>query len=267
MNISQVRYTLSPALLAAGAIGVFAVAMSAQVQTESSTKMGQGTKEVKVERAEVVYVSGNDLVVRMEDGQIRHIANVPESARVEVEGKELGIHDLKPGMKLQRTITTTTTPKTVTTVQSVTGKVFHVSPPNSVILTLEDGSNQSFRIPKGQKFNVDGQQMDAFGLKKGMRISATKVVEVPETVVEQQRKLTGVMPPPPPPPPADKPVLLVVMQQPPAQAAPAAAPEVAKAEPAPTSLPKTGSLAPLVGLLGLISLMLSFSISALRRIR
>lgn len=264
MKISQVRYTLSPALLAAGAIGVFAVAMSAQVQTESSTKTGQGTREVKVEHAEVVYVSGNDLVVRMEDGQIRHIANVPESARVDVGGKELGIHDLKPGMKLQRTITTTTTPRTVTTVQSVTGKVFHVSPPNSVILTLEDGSNQSFRIPKGQKFNVDGQEMDAFGLKKGMRISATKVVEVPETVVEQQRKLTGTMPPPPQPPPADQPVLIVMMQQP-AQA-PAAAPEAAKAEPAPTSLPKTGSLAPLVGLLGLISLMLSLSIRAFRRL-
>jgi hypothetical protein len=267
MNISQVRHTLSPALLAAGAIGVFAVAMSAQVQTESSTKMGQGTKEVKVEHAEVVYVSGNDLVVRMADGEIRHIPNVPESTKVDVDGKQLGVHELQPGMKLQRTITTTTTPRMVTTVQSVTGKVFHVTPPTTVILTLEDGSNQSFKIPKGQKFNVDGQQMDAFGLKKGMRISATKIVEVPETVVEQQRKLTGAMPPPPPPPPpADKPVLLVVMQQPaPAQAP--AAPEVAKTEPAPTSLPKTGSLAPLVGFLGLISLMLSFSIGTLRRLR
>jgi len=37
------------------------------------------------------------------------------------------------------------------------------------------------------------------GLKKGMKISATKVVEVPETVVAQQRKVTGSSPPPPPP--------------------------------------------------------------------
>jgi hypothetical protein len=43
----------------------------------------------------------------------------------------------------------------------VTGKVWRVSPPNSVILTLEDGTNQSFNIPKGQKFNVDGQETDA----------------------------------------------------------------------------------------------------------
>ena len=38
----------------------------------------------------------------MEDGTIRHIANVPESARIMVDGKELGVHDLKPGMKLER---------------------------------------------------------------------------------------------------------------------------------------------------------------------
>ena len=197
----------------------------------------------------------------------RGTTNVPESAKVDVEGKELGIHDLKPGMKLQRTITTSTTPRTVTTVQSVTGKVWQVTPPNSLILTLEDGSNQQFKIPKGQKFTVNGQQTDAFGLKKGMVVSATKVVEVPETVVQQQRKLTGKMPPPPPDPPADMPILVVYVQHAPAPAETSAPASVAKAEPAPTALPKTGSLAPLIGLLGFISLTLSFGIGALRRFR
>jgi hypothetical protein len=46
----------------------------------------------------------------------------------------------------------------------VTGKVWHVTPQNSVILSLQDGTNQSFKIPKGQKFTVNGQQTDAFGL-------------------------------------------------------------------------------------------------------
>ena len=69
-------------------------------------------------------VSGSDLVVKMADGTIRNFENVPESARVTVDGKQLGIHDLKPGMKLQRTITTTTTPMTITTVQTVKGKVW-----------------------------------------------------------------------------------------------------------------------------------------------
>src|SRR5580698_3794448 len=181
----------------------------AQVQTETTTTHGTATHEVQVERGEVVLVDGNDLIVKREDGQIVHIPNVPESAKVTVDGKQLGIHDLQPGMKLQRTITTTTTPKTITTVQSVTGKVWFVSPPNSVILTLADGKNQQFKIPQNQKFDVNGQMVDAWGLKKGMSISATKVVEVPVTVVAQTRSVTGEMPPPPPPPPVDVPILVV----------------------------------------------------------
>ena len=151
-------------MLLAGACLAFALSMSAQVKTETTTTAGQHSHDVTVERGEVVHVSGNDLVVKMEDGTMRHFANVPESARVDVGGQQLGIHDLKPGMKLERTITVTTTPKTITTVKSVTGKVWHVSPPNTVILTLEDGTNQQFKIPKNQKFTVDGQVTDAFGL-------------------------------------------------------------------------------------------------------
>lgn len=245
-------------VLGAGAASLtFAMVVSAQVQTSTNTTAGQATKQVTVEHATVVAVSGNDLVVKMEDGSLRHIANVPESARVTVNGQQLGIHDLKPGMTLQRTITTTTTPKVITTTQTVTGKVFYIQPPNTVILTLEDGKNQSFKIPKGQKFNVDGQMVDAFGLKKGMNVSATKVVEEPITVVDQQRKLTGQMPPPPPPPPPDVPILVVVAAPPPPPAAPA--------EAAPAALPKTGSELPLLGLLGALSLLAGLGLRVIRK--
>lgn len=236
--------------LGMGVVSVaFVIGATAQVQTSTSESHGAATREVQVERAQVLVVNGNDLILKMDDGSIRHIPNVPESARVEVDGKELGIHDLKPGMTLQRTITTTTTPKVITTTQSVTGKVWHVQPPSTVILSLEDGTQQQFTIPKGQKFNVNGQMVDAWGLKKGMMISATKVVEEPVTVVEHQRQLTGSMPPPPPPPPADIPILVVVVRP-----APAPAAETATAEPAPKTLPKTASELPLIGLLGALSL-------------
>src|SRR4030081_2509945 len=135
-------------LAVVGMCSTFAISMSAQVKTETSTPGGQSAHEVSVERGEVVLVRGNDLVVKMQDGAIRHFPNVPESARATVEGRQLGIHDLKPGMKLERTITVTTTPKTVTTVQTVTGKVWHITAPSSVVLTLEDGTNQQFKIPK-----------------------------------------------------------------------------------------------------------------------
>jgi hypothetical protein len=237
----------------------FTLSVSAQVQTETSTTGHKATIVTQVEHGEVVYVSGNDLVIRMEDGTIRHFANVPESARATVDGKQLGIHDLKPGMKLQRSITTTSVFKTITTVQSVTGKVWAISPPISVILTLADGTNQQFKIPKNQKFNVDGQMVDAWGLKKGMTISATKIVEVPVVSVSERRNVTGSSPvvaaaPPPPPPPPDTPILVAITEAP--------APAPASAE-----LPKTASSLPLIGLLGLLSLASSLGLRTARRSR
>ena len=200
----------TPILLAVGLFVTFTVSMMAQVQSQTTTTKEPFTRIVQVEKGEVVYVSGHDLILKMGDGQIRHIANVPESARATVDGKEIGIDDVKVGMKLEKTITTTTTPRMVTKVETVTGKVFHVTPPTSVILTLENGENQEFKIPKGQKFNVDGQMVDAFGLREGMKISATRITETPETVVSQKTMVTGKMPPPPPPP-ADVPILIVLV--------------------------------------------------------
>jgi hypothetical protein len=246
-------------VLAAGTLFLaFAVSTSAQVKSETTTTHGTPTKEVTVEHAEVLLVEGNDLILKMEDGTIRHIPNVPESDKIDVGGKMLGIHDLKPGMKLERTITVTTTPKVVTTVQTVSGKVFHVTPPNSVILTLDDGTNQKFSIPSGQKFNINGKETDAFGLKKGMKISATKIVEEPITVAEHEQKLTGKMPAPAQSPAADVPILVVLVMHP----APPST-EAASAA-APAALPKTASNLPLIGLLGLFCLGASFG---LRRIR
>jgi hypothetical protein len=120
---------------------------------------------------------------------------------------------------------------------------------------LEDGTNQSFKIPKGQKFNIDGEIVDAWGLKKGMKISATRIVEVPETVIEQERKLAGKMPPPPQPPPADTPILVAAATRSPNPATPA---------PAPAELPATGSLLPALGLLGILCCSFSVGIRMLR---
>jgi LPXTG-motif cell wall-anchored protein len=259
--MNATRTTLHSLLAVAAGMVLLAstTALNAQVQTTTSTTTGAASHQVKVEKGTVVMVSGNDLWAKGEDGQIRHFPNVPESVRVTVNGQQLGIHDLKPGMTIERTTITTSTPKLTTTTKSVTGKVWHVNPPSSVILTMEDGTNQEFKIPKGQKFTVNGQTTDAFGLKKGMAVTATKVEEVPETVVTEKKLLAGQMPPPPPPAP-DQPVLIAVMVPVPA---PAAAPAPAEA-PAP-SLPKTGSSLPFMGLLGLLLIGASFGMRSFRR--
>jgi len=242
--------------------GTFCAALSmssvAQVQTTKSEAHGEATKEVKVERGEIVYINGNSLVVKMEDGTFRHFDNVPDSLTFMVDGKPVNIHSAKVGMKLEKQTVTTTTPRVVTTVETVTGKVWHVAPPNTVILTLENGENQQFKIPKNQKFMVDGRETDAWGLKKGMKVSAQRVTEVPETVVAQQIKKTGTAPPPPPAPQADVPILVVMTQ-------PAPAP-VETAEAPAKKLPTTASNLPLIGLLGVLFCGLSLTAMTIRKI-
>jgi RNase P/RNase MRP subunit p29 len=248
-------------LLGGGALCIaLSLTASGQVQTETKTAAaGAPTSTVKVERGTVVYVSGNSCVIQMEDGTLRHFDNVPESTTVTVDGKQLNIHQIQPGMKIERQVITTTTPRMITTIKTVTGTVWHVSPPTSVTLTLENGKNQQFKIPKGQKFTVNGQETDAWGLKKGMKIDAQQVIEQPETVVAQEIKRTGTMPPPPPPPKPDVAILILV----PVPAAPAPV-ETAAAEPAPSKLPKTASDLPLIGLLGVLFCGISLAAMAIR---
>ena len=252
--------TVLQCLLAGGALCVaFCLPAAAQVKSSETVEHGNSIKQVNIERGEIMYVSGNDLVIKMEDGSLRDFFDVPDSSTITVDGRQLNVHQLKTGMKVEKQTITTSTPRTITKVETVTGKVWHVAPPSSVILTLEDGTNQTFKIPKGQKFTIDGQETDAFGLKKGMKISAQRITEVPETVVTQEVRRTGTMPPPPPPPTQGVPVLIVRV--------PAQAPiETAAAEPAPTRLPKTASLLPLLGLLGMLFCGLVLASMAIRKI-
>lgn len=248
-------------LLAGGALCV-ALALPTLAQVKSSETMAHGTsvKQVTIQRGEVVYAYGNDMMIKMEDGSLQDFFNVPESTTVTVDGRQLNVYQMKPGMKIEKQTITTTTPRLVTKVETVTGKVFHVSPPNSVILTLEDGTNQRFNIPKGQKFTISGKETDAFGLRKGMLVSATRVTETPETIVAKEIRHVGTLPPTPSQPSPDVPILV-------AASAPASVPaESTATEPAPTKLPKTASNLPLLGLLGVLFCGISLSMTAIRKL-
>jgi LPXTG-motif cell wall-anchored protein len=216
--------------------------VKAQDTTSSTTHHGPTSYETQMKSGTVVYVSGNNLVVKGANGEVKHLV-IPEGEMFDVDGKQLSVHQLTPGTHLTRTITTTTTPKTIKTVRTIEGKVWHVNPPSMVILSLPDGTNKQYNIPKGQMFSIDGKQETAFHLKKGMMVSATVVTEEPVTHVSQSQAITGVAPQMP-----EKVDVLLVES--PTQ--PAAEPtQTAAAEPAPAALPKTGSEWPLVGLLGM----------------
>ena len=241
------------------ACAALVMATAAQETRKTTTASGKPQTQVQVQRGEVVAVSGNNLVVKMENGEIRQLV-VPDSARATVDGKELSVHDLKPGMKLERTITTTTTPQTVTTVRSVEGRVVRVQPPLNVTLQLADGTMKTYKVPEGQKFMINGQEKTVFDLRKNMEITATAVTEHPAEVVEQTSNVTGTAPPPPQPPPTQPIVGVILIEKAPAAAPPA---QVAKAEPA-QKIPQTASPLPLLGLLGTLMLAAGFGLRMVR---
>jgi len=236
--------TVVCALLSAG--------VRAQDTSEKTVQKGPATYETQEKSGTVVYVSGNDVVVKGDNGVVKHFT-VPDSATFTVDGQQMNVHQLKVGTHLTQTITTKTVPETIKTVRTIEGKVWYVNPPNTVILTLPDGTNKEYKIPKGQMFNINATQQSAFHLKKGMNVSATLVTEEPVTTVSQSKAVAGVLPPPPPPPAQPMPdtVAVLLIESPNAAPQPT---QTAAAEPAPTKLPKTGSELPLIGLLGLGSL-------------
>lgn len=250
-------------LLSAGVLCVaVSLSVAAQVQTNTTTTKGTATQSVAIQRGEITYIKGHTVVVKMEDGTLEEFDNVPDNLTFTVDGKPVNVHDAKVGMKLEKQTITTTQPQVITTVETVTGKVWRVTPPHSVILTLENGENQEFKIPEGQKFTVDGQETDAWGLRKGMTVSAQKVTEVPVTVATQEIRRTGTAPASNMPAPTLKPevpILVVV-------AVPRVKPpvETAQAESVPAKLPTTASSVPLVGLLGLLFCSLSLILRAVR---
>ncbi len=236
---------------------------SALAQDTSSTSIQHGTPsvETKVRNAKVVYVEGNDLVLKLEDGTTEHLV-VPDSDVFNIDGKDVTIRDLRPGSVLTQTITTTTTPRYVNTIRVIKGKVWHASPPTSVIVRMDDGNNQLFKIPRDAKFTVNGQTKTAFELRKGMVFEATIVTDDTHMLVEENKTMVGQAPKPPSPRLVG--VLLIQGPAPSAEPQPSAAPPPA-ADQASAALPSTGSPLPLIGLSGLILLAIYMGLRAVRR--
>ena len=158
---------------------------------------GQSEQKLQVKRAKVVYVSGNDVVLKDTDGAVKHIT-VPKGFKFELDGKEVGVEDLKVGTELTQTIMTTAKSTTVTDVRKIDAKVWEVNAPY-VIVTLPDGKNKRVKVPEGTKFNIGGEEKTVFDLRPGMQLTGTVVTKTPETIVSTTKsKVTGKSPAPTP---------------------------------------------------------------------
>src|SRR5262249_8754327 len=125
---------------------VFIVGILSAQQTSTQEKIkGETSTQVMVRSGKVLAVDGNNLIVKMQDGEVKHFT-VPEDAKFTVGGKEIGLSELQPGTELTQSIITTRTPTVVRTTTTIQGRVFAVNAPNSVILTLGDGTNKRYFI-------------------------------------------------------------------------------------------------------------------------
>ena len=121
----------------------------------------------------VVYVSGDDAVLKMPDGSLRLFELVPGTP-LYIDGKQASPSDLKPGMTIAHAKLHTRMHSDVTTVTEVSGTIPAKNGRN-VTLRLEDGTSKIYRAPYDATFNVNGQETSYDNVTKGMKISVTAV--------------------------------------------------------------------------------------------
>jgi len=227
--------------------------------TGAAASAQQSTTTSETKHFQVISVEGNKVVAKLPEGA-REIT-VPEDFRFTVDGREVSVHELQPGMKGTAKITTITTVTPVTVTEVRNGEVMQAS--GSSIIVKSANGIKMFNEGDIAKRNVtilkDGKPASIADFHTGDRLTATIVTEKPPKVMTQrqvQATLTGATPTAT------------------TGAAPAARTAAAPAAPAPTTgtaaaparkLPKTASQVPLLGLLGALSLAIALGLSLGRR--
>ncbi len=244
-------------------LGGALVCLTAAVTSAQTTSTAAETKKFQI-----IAVDGNQLVVKLPEGT-RELT-VPDDFRFNVDGKQLSVHELKPGMSGTATVTTRTTVTPVTVTEVKNGTVLHVAG-TSIIVRTDEGNKmftQSDIDKRGVKIMREGQPAQISDFRANDRLSATIITTKPPRVVTE-REVQATL--------AKSGAGAGAGAGTPAAAAPSASSASAPSTPqtaaapaatsgaAPRKLPKTASLLPLLGLVGLASLVAGLGLTARRR--
>ena len=179
-------------VIGAAALSLAAGAAAQATQTKETVPGGAATVKTVQVKGELVAKGSNWLIAKDAAGYYR-LYNVEPGRKAIVDGVPKTLDQLKMGTMLTSTATTTETPVVKRTTTITQGTVFWASP-KSIIVTLENGENKQYDVPSGFKFDVDGKQLEAMELRPGMKLTGTKIVEEPVTVITKDVVVTGTAP-------------------------------------------------------------------------
>lgn len=138
---------------------------------------------------EVVAVRGNNLIVRGPDGATE--LSVSDDFRFDMDGQQLSVHQLKPGMKLTALIKTTDYPLQLTVTEVRNAQVVYTIGNSLVVRTQDDGQYRRFTSTQMKDMDLvvykDGQAIAPSTLRKGDVITAVVVTKLPPAVLTQQQ--------------------------------------------------------------------------------
>jgi hypothetical protein len=172
-------------------VAVTAMAAGLGAQTSTTTKEA-GKTEVTTEQitGEVVLVDKNILLARMQPSGQYRMFNIQPTQQFMIDGKSKRLNDLTPGTFLTATAITTRQPITVRTATLTNGTVWYVQG-NYVIITLDNGQQREYTVPDGFMFTAEGKPATVKDLRKGMKVSATKIVAAPTSEISKEIVITG----------------------------------------------------------------------------
>jgi len=174
-NLSRsLAHRMATLLVVGTTFGSASLAVFAQQTTTTSTRPEGIQKTIQIDSAQVIYVSGDNVVLRNSGGGLQ-LLTLSADATIPVDGKPVAARDLRPGTQISHVHVNSVQQSTVTEVTQIDGTVLRVLAPNSVILRLGDGTVNRYTIPPHATFQMNGQEIRSSDLRRGMSVSATVV--------------------------------------------------------------------------------------------